>query len=155
MPRRTQVTLRLSQILLREAPLKTRFQEFLMALMEVSGLPLQAKGALFLKEGETLRLVVEHNLDEPLKVSCATLPLGRCLCGRVGHSGEAHYSPLATNCKPPVSEFLVQDVKIPIHLFREKIQRKAGVYTLPMRTPLGKSSTPLRSGSAMNKALLF
>ncbi len=63
-----------------------------MALMEVSGLPLQAKGALFLKQGETLRLVMEHNLDEPLKVSCATLPLGRCLCGRVGLSGEALWS---------------------------------------------------------------
>lgn len=93
MPRRTQVTLQLSRILLKEAPLQARLQEFLQALLEVPWLGLQARGAIFLKQGESLRLVAEYRLDEPLKTSCALFPLGRCLCGRVGLTGEPLWTP--------------------------------------------------------------
>lgn len=93
MPRRAQLTLELSRILLKEAPLQARLREFLQALLEVPWLPLQTKGAIFLKQGESLRLVAEYRLDEPLKTSCALLPLGRCLCGRVGLTGEPLWTP--------------------------------------------------------------
>lgn len=88
MPRRTEVTLRLSQILLQEAPLQVRFQKFLEALLSLPWLTLKAQGAIFLRRGERLQLVAELGLDEPLKEACAFLTLGQCLCGRVGFTGE-------------------------------------------------------------------
>jgi putative methionine-R-sulfoxide reductase with GAF domain len=50
---------------------------------------LEGKGAIFLRQGQGLRLVVGRYLDEPLQRLCARVPLGRCLCGRVGLSGKA------------------------------------------------------------------
>ncbi len=64
-------------------------QAFLEALLSEPWLTLEPKGAIFLRRGEKLYLLAEHQLDEPLKTLCARVPLGRCLCGRVGLLGEA------------------------------------------------------------------
>ncbi|WP_460171184.1 bifunctional diguanylate cyclase/phosphodiesterase [Thermus sp. FJN-A] len=89
MPRRTQVALRLSQALLEEGSWPKKLERFLLVLLGIPWLPLKPTGAIFLKRGESLHLVAERNLDGPLKSLCARVPLGRCLCGRVGLTGVA------------------------------------------------------------------
>jgi len=61
----------------------------LSALLDLPWMSLEGKGAIFLRQGQGLRLVVGRYLDEPLQRLCARVPLGRCLCGRVGLSGKA------------------------------------------------------------------
>ena len=59
-------------------------------ILEVPWLQLNPRGAVFLADGEAraLHMAAERGLSEEIKSSCAQLPYGRCLCGRVAESGE-------------------------------------------------------------------
>lgn len=48
------------------------------------------KGAIFLAEdnGDTLKMEVQRGLAEPMQTTCATVPFGRCLCGRAASTHE-------------------------------------------------------------------
>lgn len=58
----------------------------------VSWLSLLPRGAVFLLEGETLRLFASHNMDNEVLALCATVPAGRCLCGSAASSGQVVHS---------------------------------------------------------------
>ncbi len=59
--------------------------ECLDILLQVSWLSIEPKGGIFLADagGRTLELAVDRGLDPELRVICAKVPFGHCLCGRV------------------------------------------------------------------------
>ncbi|OSM06824.1 ATP-binding protein [Magnetofaba australis] len=65
-------------------------------IFSVPWLKLKPVGAIFLSErheGELgLKLVAEHNLDDHLKLQCARVPFGQCLCGRAAQSGTLQFA---------------------------------------------------------------
>lgn len=63
-------------------------------VMTISWLPLGASGAIYLKaqDSDELLLAAESNLDPELKLLCATVPYGTCLCGRAASSGELTFA---------------------------------------------------------------
>lgn len=83
----------LDSILNISLPLLTLKEVLLKSLEVVLSIPafsLLNKGAIFLAvNGEqTLEMVAQHNLPDALLQSCATLPFGRCLCGKAAASRE-------------------------------------------------------------------
>ncbi|MEO5373213.1 MAG: diguanylate cyclase [Alphaproteobacteria bacterium] len=50
-------------------------------------LDLLARGSIFLREGDRLRLVAQQGLHQHLLTECANIPLGYCLCGRAAETG--------------------------------------------------------------------
>lgn len=63
-------------------------------VLSVSWLALLPKGAVFLREpeGNSLKMVAQHNLDAEICSLCDHVPFGRCLCGRVAMAGEAEFA---------------------------------------------------------------
>lgn len=62
----------------------------LQIILNMSGLRVQKKGAIFLTDEETgvLRLVVTQGLPEALWDTCGQVEPGRCLCGKVLQTGK-------------------------------------------------------------------
>lgn len=58
------------------------------------------KGALFVVEGEKLRLVSSVDFPEAALEQCKCVRLGECLCGMAGSTGEIIYSANADNRAP-------------------------------------------------------
>ncbi|MGE5499057.1 MAG: response regulator, partial [Syntrophothermus sp.] len=68
------------------------------ALMHILSLPwlsLQASGCIFLKErkGNSLIMKAQNNLNKLLLEQCATLPVGKCLCGLAAQYKKCLYVP--------------------------------------------------------------
>lgn len=57
-------------------------------LTSISWLGLPARATGFLVEGDRLRLVACRNIDPEQQQTCATVPFGHCVCGRVAASGQ-------------------------------------------------------------------
>jgi hypothetical protein len=55
---------------------------------------LESKGGIFLVGNEpgVLVLKAQRGLAEPLRTMCASVPFGRCLCGRAAESGEVEFA---------------------------------------------------------------
>ncbi len=60
----------------------------LQALAESEIFPFKIKGAIFLLEGEVLRLASFVSLTDTAMEPCGTVPLGVCLCGMAAATGE-------------------------------------------------------------------
>ncbi|MFQ5586427.1 MAG: response regulator [Thermodesulfobacteriota bacterium] len=82
------------QFSLKTVSLKEILEHSLDAVLSVPFFSMLNKGAIFLaKDGnETLTMVVQRGLAEPLQTTCATLPFGRCLCGRAAASREVVFT---------------------------------------------------------------
>ncbi|MBF0462730.1 MAG: response regulator [Magnetococcales bacterium] len=80
----------LLRIALEDAPLTDQLQRGLQAILAVPWLTVQQKGAIFISERatRTLHLVAAESLPTDLRVACAMVPFGHCVCGRVASSGE-------------------------------------------------------------------
>lgn len=74
-------------------PLSDKFTEILQDVLALPWLPIQPRGAIFLRvEGEPrLRLVAQEGLHEAVTTSCAEVPFGHCICGRAAKSAEIIY----------------------------------------------------------------
>jgi len=57
-------------------------------MLTIPWLELLPRGAIFLAEGRTLRLMAHRGLAKPLLRACASVDFGRCLCGRAALTGE-------------------------------------------------------------------
>ncbi len=64
-----------------ECNLKSFLNKALEVLISLDWLSIEAKGAIFLKEGEYLKLVSYINIPKELLESCSSVPVGKCLCG--------------------------------------------------------------------------
>ncbi len=75
-------------------PLEEFLPQTIDTLLSVPGLGLQAKAAIFLMDEQTgtLTLAAQRGLPDSLLSQCASLPLGRCLCGRAAASRQAVFS---------------------------------------------------------------
>jgi len=84
----------LLSLALENVSLDVQLERALDIILSVSWLPLQAKGGIFLTEGDsrTLALKVQHNLAPDLLRICALVPFGKCLCGRAAASGELQFA---------------------------------------------------------------
>lgn len=74
--------------------LDEQLQLFLEHIVSIDSFGLEAKGAIFLVEGEAGVLVLKAHkgLAKPLLSTCARVPFGRCLCGRAALSGEVQFA---------------------------------------------------------------
>ncbi|MEO5367635.1 MAG: response regulator [Magnetococcus sp. WYHC-3] len=70
-------------------PLQTLFTRGLERLLQVPGVALQGRGAVFLTEPgqRQLRLFAHVNLSEGIQRRCAQVAFGECVCGRCAQSG--------------------------------------------------------------------
>lgn len=80
---------------LKDLSLEQRLEHSLEAVLKITWLGVQKKGAIFLKDeaGDTMSMAAQSGLAGPVRVSCATVPFGKCLCGRAAASGKTVYSP--------------------------------------------------------------
>ena len=74
---------------LRGMSLQDVLEETMPLVLSSHGLGLESQGVIFLVEDDTreLALKVSQGLPDGLVESCARVPFGRCLCGRVAESG--------------------------------------------------------------------
>jgi PAS domain S-box-containing protein len=65
-------------------------EKALNAILSVPWFMIQPKGAIFLSDNSSKKLVLkaQKGLHESLLKTCAAVPFGRCLCGRAAASGE-------------------------------------------------------------------
>lgn len=65
-------------------------ERFLEMMISIPWLSVEAKGAVFLLDDASgeLVLMANSNLSPELLVACSRIPLGHCLCGRVGQTRE-------------------------------------------------------------------
>jgi putative nucleotidyltransferase with HDIG domain len=84
----------LLRISLSETSLENQLGLILERICSVPELALEAKGAIFLVEGDqkVLTLKAHRNLAGPLLTRCATVPFGHCLCGRAAASATMEYA---------------------------------------------------------------
>jgi PAS domain S-box-containing protein len=63
-------------------------------LIGIPWLSVEARGGIFLVEGEPPRLVLKAQRDLPsqAQADCRTVPFGRCLCGRAAASGRLEFA---------------------------------------------------------------
>lgn len=78
-------------------PLEKKLEDHLASLSTLPWLAVEPRGAVFLAAGRTLKLAVQRGLAPALLSACASVPFGKCLCGRAAESGEpvaaAHLGP--------------------------------------------------------------
>lgn len=96
-------------ILTRDISLQEQMDLALAAILSIPWLPTEQRGCIFLshEENKTLRMVAHRGLagDEPGR--CATVPFGRCVCGRVAEDRETMFIdfadtlPRQASCAPP------------------------------------------------------
>ena len=78
----------------RSIPLQQKLETALELILMGTWISVLKKGAIFLVDEETEELVLfaHHGLDAPLLESCARVPSGRCLCGRVLETGKTVFA---------------------------------------------------------------
>ncbi|GAB6068803.1 hypothetical protein JCM13664_21240 [Methylothermus subterraneus] len=85
----TQARLAIAQALASPKPLSERLIEALEILFALSGMELQRKGGVFVRQDDGLRLYLLHGqFSEEFRAQEQFVPLGECLCGRAALSGE-------------------------------------------------------------------
>jgi PAS domain S-box-containing protein len=67
-----------------------QLQLILEQLISIPWLALQSRGAIFLtgRDKETLEMKAHINMNEQLLKSCASVPFGKCICGRAATTGK-------------------------------------------------------------------
>ncbi|MEO5339478.1 MAG: response regulator [Magnetococcus sp. MYC-9] len=90
----------LLRIALEDSSLAEQLQRGLHAILAVPWLTTQKKGAVFVLEHatRTLRLLAAEGLSDAMRTACATVPLGRCLCGQVVAGGRPIHTQWAEAC---------------------------------------------------------
>ncbi len=85
------ILLRLS---LENIPFDEILEQALDLVLSIPWLALEAKGAIFLIEHEPDVLVMkaQNNLEEPIRMLCARVPFGKCLCGRAASMQKTQFS---------------------------------------------------------------
>src|SRR5665647_3222399 len=73
---------------LEDLDLTALLQRTIDQMLTIPWLELLPRGAIFLAEGRTLRLMAHRGLAKPLLRACASVDFGRCLCGRAALTGE-------------------------------------------------------------------
>ena len=75
---------------LAQHPLEQLLDQALSIILSDSRFALENKGAIFLMDDESGKLVlgIQRNLAKDLLTLCATVPLGHCLCGRAAETRE-------------------------------------------------------------------
>jgi putative nucleotidyltransferase with HDIG domain len=82
------------KLALQELPLDELLARALAAVLSTPWLRLESRGAIFLV-GPTpgvLIMKAQQGLSEPIKLACAQIPFGTCLCGRAAQDGEVLYA---------------------------------------------------------------
>lgn len=89
-----QVVAAILEMSLRDVPLDRILDEALGAILSIPWLSLEGKGAIFLVDPESRRLVMKaaRNLADSVRGACATVNFGKCLCGRAAASRSLVYS---------------------------------------------------------------
>lgn len=82
------------RVSLEDIPLAQQLERVLDILLDLSWLPIEPKGGIFLTERgkETLALTAQRGLHPALLTACAKVPFGHCLCGRAGATGEIQFA---------------------------------------------------------------
>ncbi|MDQ6994302.1 MAG: response regulator, partial [Mariprofundaceae bacterium] len=75
-------------IAIAEDALADRLQRALECVLTQPWLGMEARGAIFLAENQKLVMAASSNMGDIVE-TCATLPLGECLCGAVAESGQS------------------------------------------------------------------
>ena len=84
---------RLLSLALQNIPLLELLEEALELILSIPWLVLGKKGAIFVLENDQLVMKAQRGLEEPVKKTCARLPLGRCLCGKAAFHGTVQFTP--------------------------------------------------------------
>ncbi len=71
-----------------ELPLEDTLQKVMDLLIEIPWLPKARIGAIFLGEGEEIRMVAQRGMSEKIVSRCRIIKGGECLCGLAFKSGE-------------------------------------------------------------------
>ena len=81
-------------ISLQDISLKETLQQVIDRILAVPWLSVEAKGAIFVVEADSLVLALKahRNVSASLETDCALVPFGRCLCGRAAASGEIEFA---------------------------------------------------------------
>jgi PAS domain S-box-containing protein len=82
----------LMRIGLEDLPLNEQLECILEEVLAHSPLDLLPQGGIFLVEGDSLVLQATRALPEGVRILCARVPLGRCLCGRAAQSGRIEFA---------------------------------------------------------------
>ncbi|MDO9514639.1 MAG: PAS domain S-box protein, partial [Syntrophales bacterium] len=79
---------------LKNIPLEEMLEQALNLVISIPWLTLEAKGGIFLVEDEPEVLVMkaQSNLEEPIRMMCARVPFGKCLCGRTATMQKIQFS---------------------------------------------------------------
>jgi len=77
----------------KQTTLHERLQQMLNCMFGDPWALLCEAGAIFLVDGEELRLVASHGWSTVDKDRCASVPFGECLCGKAIEAGEAIFRP--------------------------------------------------------------
>jgi PAS domain S-box-containing protein len=81
-------------ISLEDMPLVSVLKQTLDLILSIPWLAFEAKGSIFLVEGDprTLVMKAQRGLSEDLKNVCDVVPFGTCLCGRAAARGETQFA---------------------------------------------------------------
>ncbi|MGA2865681.1 MAG: PAS domain S-box protein [Verrucomicrobiota bacterium] len=84
----------LLSISLQDISLKETLQQVIDRILAISWLSVEAKGAIFVVEADSLALALkaQRNLPASLQAACGLVPFGRCLCGRAAASGKMEFA---------------------------------------------------------------
>jgi signal transduction histidine kinase/ActR/RegA family two-component response regulator len=84
----------LLRVTLTQATLEEQLEQILVQMTSIPWLALETKGAIFLVERDPNCLVMkaQGGLAPALLPLCATVPFGRCLCGRAAATGETIFA---------------------------------------------------------------
>ena len=81
------------EVSLDTVPLERKLSRILDHILELPWLAVLSKGAIFLTDDQqTLKMVAHKGLSEAILQQCASLPFGKCLCGRAAESKQIIYS---------------------------------------------------------------
>ncbi|RLJ18618.1 hypothetical protein DJ030_11245 [bacterium endosymbiont of Escarpia laminata] len=78
------------KISMQSVPLKEKLEQSLDQVLSIPWFHIQEKGCIFLVEGDDPSLIMQaqRGLSKSLQTACATVPFGKCLCGRAAQSDE-------------------------------------------------------------------
>ncbi|MBF0446933.1 MAG: GAF domain-containing protein [Magnetococcales bacterium] len=100
--------------------LEEHLEAFLELILTLPDMAFHARGGIFLanSEGDTLNLVVHHDMPQELLENCAQIPFGYCICGRTAEMGEIFFI----------------DCMDRNHQFRYQGMEEHGHYCVPIRS---------------------
>ncbi len=93
------VSCALMQTSLESISLTEQLGKALDLIFSVPWLSVQSRGLVFLAEADgTLKMAVQRGVSEHLLVTCETVPLGYCLCGRAAKSKKPVFAGSIDDC---------------------------------------------------------